>query len=329
MINLLALIVCFSISNRSSSIEDSPCPRNQPVIAYDAKDDAIFLFGGYCSTAKKRLNDLWVFRNNQWKKINQKEAPEARSGHAMVYDAFNDRLLVFGGKNETGQLLNDLWSWNRSAWSQLKATGPVQRQSHALVFNSNTGGVFLFGGSNAEKQSLNDTWIYKDENWKRISSSSIPPARLQHTLTYDSERKKMILFGGFDRTEKGKIVYGDTWEWDEALGWKLIDNNESLARDHHGMAYDFISKSAILFGGYNQGYLGGTWHWRGERWVKHKHTSYGPSARAGKPSLFYNDTAQGVVLFGGWDKGNRPLMDFWKFDGRTSAWSPFVQSSKD
>jgi len=107
----------------------------------------------------------------------------------------------------------------------------------------------------------------------------------------------------------------------------LKNNNEQLARDHHGMAYDWISKSTILFGGYNQGYLGGTWYWRGEGWIKH--TSHGPSERAGKPSLFYNNTAQVVILFGGWDQGNRPLMDFWKFDGKTTSWSPLVQLSKD
>lgn len=327
MINLLALIVCFSTSNLSPCIENSPCPRNQPVTAYDTKDDAIFLFGGYCSTTKKRLNDLWQFKHNQWEKINQKEAPAARSGHAMIYDSIKDRLLVFGGKNEAGQLLNDLWSWNGSVWSQLEVSGPAPRQSHGFAFNSNTGEIFLFGGSNAEKQSLSDTWIYKDERWKEMHSSSVPPARLQHTLVHDSQRDKMILFGGFDRTENGKIVYGDTWEWDKTHGWELKDNNEQLARDHHGMAYDLTSKSAILFGGYNQGYLGNTWQWNGETWTKN--TTYGPSARAGKPSLFYNKAAQMVVLFGGWDKGNRPLMDFWKFDGKANSWSPFVQSAKE
>ena len=284
MINLLALIICVSISNCDPSIEDSPCPRNQPVMAYAAKDDAIFLFGGYCSTTKKRLNDLWQFKNSQWKEIKQDEAPAARSGHAMVYDTFNDRLLVFGGKSEAGQLLDDLWSWNGSVWSKLEATGPAPRQSHTLAFNSSTGEVFLFGGSNVEKQSLDDTWIFKDEGWERINSASVPPARLQHTLVHDAERKKMVLFGGFDRTESGKIVYGDTWEWDKTKGWELKDNNEQLARDHHGMAYDLTSKSTILFGGYNQGYLGGTWHWKGEAWVKHQHS--GPSERAENQACF-------------------------------------------
>ncbi len=321
LISKIALIILiFPISLIYSRAERSPCLRNQPVTAYHIKENKIFLFGGYCSTEKKRLNDLWAFDGMRWESINVKTAPEPRSGHSMIYDSFGERLLVFGGKNEKGELLNDLWSWNGTNWLLLNNSGPPPRQSHRMIFNNDNGDIFLFGGSNAAKQSLNDTWVFNHGKWTKLNRQNSPPPRLQHTLIYDQLRKKIVLFGGFDKTEEKKIIYGDTWEWSSAQGWKLKDKNEKIARDHHAMVYDPESKTTILFGGYNQGYLGDTWSWNGKKWILR--AVNGPS-RAGKPGLMYNNFEKCVVLFGGGNKQNMYLMDFWQFSGTTNLWSMY------
>ena len=287
----------FSTCSVFSQTENNPCPRNQPVAAYHAKEGKIFLFGGYCSAEKRRLNDFWEFDGQGWKAIRTDIVPEPRSGHSMIYDSFQNRLLVFGGKNESGEILNDLWSWNGSIWKKLNESGPMARQSHRMALNTNNGDIFLFGGSNAQSESLNDTWIFSNNKWVEVKSKNTPPPRLQHTMTYDQERKKMVLFGGFSRNGNDKIVYGDTWEWEKSKGWEKINTNDELARDHHAMAYDAKSKRVILFGGYNQHYLGDTRTWNGQEWILL--TNEGPSKRAGKPALMYNAKEQSLVLFGG------------------------------
>ena len=51
-----------------------------------------------------------------------------RSNHSMVWDSQDDLLFVFGGIDEQGNLLNDLWSYNLATqtWKRLNAsTGTV------------------------------------------------------------------------------------------------------------------------------------------------------------------------------------------------------------
>ncbi|MEL7001415.1 MAG: kelch repeat-containing protein [Bacteroidota bacterium] len=309
------LIFLFAISSISiAQMGEKPCPRNQPVISYHEQENAIFLFGGFCSLDKNKLNDLWKYDGQGWVRITNDNPPPVRSGHSMVYDSFNNRLLVFGGKNEKGDLLNDLWSWDGSDWEMLSTDGPRPRQSQRMVINSNNGDIFMFGGSNTEGKALNDTWVFRNGTWIEIESENVPPARLQHTMSYDSKRNRVVLFGGFERTEKGKHIFGDTWEWQSTEGWILRENSDRMARDHHAMTYDLKTEGTILFGGYKDGYLGDTWHWNGEKWQELKIT--GPSARAGKPGLIFDSNNGVVILFGGWDKSNEPLMDLWQIDAQ-------------
>ena len=314
------VILIFPTSLIYAQVETIPCPRNQPVTAYHIKENNIFLFGGFCSTENKRFNDLWKFDGMRWEHIKAESAPEPRSGHSMIYDSYREQLVVFGGKNEEGELLNDLWSWNGANWELLSNDGPAPRQSHRMIFNNGNGDIFLFGGSDATRQSLNDTWVFNHGRWTKLNVQEAPPPRLQHTLAYDEHRKMVVLFGGFDRIEGGKIIYGDTWEWSSTQGWILKDQNEQMARDHHAMVYDLESKTTILFGGYKQGYLGDTWSWNGEKWIQR--SAHGPS-RAGKPGLMYNYLEQCVVLFGGGNDNDMYLMDFWQFSGVTNLWSVY------
>lgn len=309
----ISMSIAFTLLFCVSTVGQNPCPRNQPVIAYHSELESIFLFGGYCSESNTRLNDLWKFADGQWENVENENRPSARSGHAMVYDKANKRLVLFGGKDNNRTLLNDTWIWDGN-WKLLTNEGPPARQSHRLVETDL--GILLFGGSNNEG-SLDDTWFFSDGNWKEMNTTNVPPARRQHTLAFDNDRNVTILFGGFDRSDDSKTILGDTWEFD-GNDWTKKAANPELARDHHAMAYSKASKSAILFGGYRDGYLGDTHLWNGQDW--RKISSQGPSDRAGKPGLVAI-SPQMLVLFGGGDASNLYLMDFWKFNTNSLEWS--------
>src|SRR5262245_27064270 len=50
-------------------------------------------------------------------------APSARRHSAMVYDQARQRVLLFGGVSEGTNLeLDDLWSWDGTAWTRLSAS---------------------------------------------------------------------------------------------------------------------------------------------------------------------------------------------------------------
>lgn len=297
--------------------QEIPCPRNQPVIAYHDDAETILLFGGYCSLKKTRLNDLWVYDGEKWNRLDPTNSPEPRSGHQMVYDKFNKRLVLFGGKGNDNEILNDTWIFKEGKWLKLNISGPPPRQSHRLVYLEN-GRMLLFGGSNHEG-SLNDTWVLTQQEWRSYQSTNSPAARRQHTMSYDAEREKVVMFGGFDRIENAKTIYDDTWEWDVQNGWRMSTANPSMARDHHAMVYDQKNKVTVLFGGYNQTYLGDTWIWDGKIWKEI--AVAGPSARAGKPGFFFHTSLDQPILFGGGDAENQTLMDFWQLNLADATWN--------
>ena len=52
-----------------------------------------------------------------------------------------------------------------------------------------------------------------------------PGARTFHSLAYDSQRARTVLFGG---TPSGS-VFGDTWEWD-GISWSQVAASGPLSR---------------------------------------------------------------------------------------------------
>jgi N-acetylneuraminic acid mutarotase len=84
-----------------------PAPRSNPSLAADTVG-LVWLFGG--KTAVGVDNELWSLnpQTTRWMLYTTTNTPSARSSHDAVWDAVNDQLVIFGGKNATG-VLNDFW----------------------------------------------------------------------------------------------------------------------------------------------------------------------------------------------------------------------------
>lgn len=285
---------------------DEPPARNQPVIAYMDHLGIAVLFGG--NVDGQLSNDTWIW-NGDWLRLAPPKSPPARTGHVMAYDSRSKLLYLYGGRGNDG-LLNDTWVFNGATWKQRNIQGPPARQSHRLAYDANKGKLVLFGGSGPDGESLADTWTYNGIRW--VDQSSPIPGRLQHTMVYDPNRKSIVLFGGFSSKNGIKTVLNDTWEL-RGRKWELTKAEGPKARDHHAMAYDPSTKSVIMFGGYNGGYLSDSWQYINGAW--RLIAPNGP-ARAGKPAMFYDYQSELLILYGGQDATNRPLSDFWRFEGR-------------
>ena len=62
-------------------------------------------------------------------------------------------------------------------------------------------------------------------------------------MAYDSDLKRMVLFGGYDNKNKN-----DTWEWKENR-WTQIADSGLSPRAGHTIIYDSSSKKVFLFWG--------------------------------------------------------------------------------
>jgi len=156
------------------------------------------------------------------------------------------------------------------------------------------------------------------ERWQR----TLPGigVRNAHAMAYDSERGRVVLFGGADEVK----VCGDTWEWDGKT-WTLKSQGGPGPRTFPAMAYDSLRKRVILFGGNRvlfgrnldeNRFLDDTWEWDGRKWTQLKVA--GPPPRAEAAMAF--DRKRGrIVLFGGHNRtkeARNRLGDTWEWDGQ-------------
>ena len=90
----------------------SPPPRLGPTAGYDASSNRMMVFGGAA------YNDVWVLSNanglggtSVWTNTVAQGAagsPIGRYAHTSVYDASGNRMIVFGGSDDT-TYYNDVW----------------------------------------------------------------------------------------------------------------------------------------------------------------------------------------------------------------------------
>jgi hypothetical protein len=148
--------------------------------------------------------------------------PSVRAGHSAVYDPNTNRMIVFGGGNNSGSF-SEVWvltdanglAVNGSPhWLKLSPTGgPGTRVGHSAVYDAETNRMIVFAGVNPEH---NDVWVLSHANgmgglptWSLLTPTGGPPgARVFHTAVfYSPARQRMTIFSG----SVGASLYNDVW----------------------------------------------------------------------------------------------------------------------
>ena len=141
----------------------------------------------------------------------------------MAYDEAVDQVIMFGGytgpEDGTGDYYDDTWAYDAkaNAWTKLEPSGavPPARAYHTMAYDPVTQRTIMFGGAGTADV-LADTWAYdaKANAWTKLEpSGAVPPARADHTMAYDPDMHRMILFGGGRASSK----LDDTWAYDPDL----------------------------------------------------------------------------------------------------------------
>jgi len=91
------------------------------------------------------------------------------------------------------------------------------------------------------------------------------------------------------------------------------------------MAYDWVSRKVVLFGGYSgTAYLGDTWTFDGANWTMLS-PAVSPPARTAA-SMAFDSVNHKLVMFGGYTKQAGYFGDTWIFDGSTGTWEATTPS---
>ncbi len=229
---------------------------------------------------------------SNWKKLDV-NAPPPRYIQNLV--RVEDQLFFFGGKNNTNDGFDDLWTWRRGKWVLIN-TGATKRWDHGFAFHRKSDQIVLFGGRtsgrNNNRIELGDTWVYHNNLWSMLNIDG-PEPRSSFAIAYHSESGQLILFGG----RNGAKVFDDTWAFN-GTSWYQLGISGPEGRMGHSLVHDRKTNQLILFGGHNgKALLGDTWVFDGSVWKK-SNTNFSPSPRMAH-AMEFDDHGTGI-LYGGW-----------------------------
>jgi len=231
-----------------------PPGRTSATAIYDPLRRRMIVFGGGGSGGF--LNDTWALtltNSPQWSALTTLGSPPpARRLHAAIYDPIRDRMLIFGGLDDT-KFYNDTWALSLSGtptWSPVVTTAPPGvRADFASDYDSGNDAFVLFGGSDGVTPRLGDSWSLSlaTATWTLLPTGPGPSARSGHRGVYDPVNHRLVVFGGYDGT-----LLNDTWSL--ALSgppvWSPLPTLGAPApRIEAAMTYDTNRNRVMLFGG--------------------------------------------------------------------------------
>lgn len=273
-------------------------------MVYDFQSSQIVVFGGWNSPSAY-LDDTWIYdySTNSWMSMNPTGPPSARQGAAIAYDSWNDRVILFGGWPPGGGN-GETWTYDyqTNSWTQKNPiASPDGRYNHAMAYDSKHRRVMLFGGFDTPSPGLygDDTWAYDYVNntWSQRFPLNKPSARCSHSIVYNSNSDRLILFGGWT----GSTRLNDTWAYDFSKNnWtKMNPITSPSGRHEYSMSYDSKIDRVILFGGDTGIFGNDTWAY------DYKNDSWKPLLPLKSPSvgigheMVYDSQSDVIVLFGG------------------------------
>jgi hypothetical protein len=168
----------------------------------------------------------------------------------MVYDTARDRLVVFGGIDNGGLVVDDTWEFDGTTWELRSSTGPSPRCEYGMAYDEQRQRVVLFGGAilgGPTNPRFGDTWEWDGHVWVLMSQGG-PAPRASMACAYDSHRGRVVIHGGLATSGGQYVLLDDTWEWNGSQ-WALMTDQGPGPRYVESMVYETARARMFLFGG--------------------------------------------------------------------------------
>ena len=237
-----------------STSGEKPPARFGHTLIFDAPRNRLVVFGGQ---AAGFFSDVWAFglADNTWRRLSADDAgPSRRYGHSAIYDAARERMVISHGFTTAGRF-DDTWAFDLRAesWRNITPAGakPLRRCLHHAVYDGERNRMYLYGGcaSGFGPCPLGDLWTFdlSTNQWSEKRAATTPNPREHYGMTFDSNRSRLLLFGG-----SGEGILNDTWQFDAAGGqWSEVRPTGPVParRYRHQAAYASDRGTSFYFGG--------------------------------------------------------------------------------
>ena len=254
-------------------------------------------------------------RNSQTTRIDSSDKLYVRNAHSMAYDASRHRIVLLGGAG-ISQVCGDTWEWANDKWVRVSTGGPTPRTFASMAYNKAhkqvilfSGNQVLFGDNRSEDTFLNDMWGWNGEQWNEITKPG-PSQRAEACMAFDSQRNRVVLFGGYNRIQTEINLLGDTWEWNGEI-WQKMSESGPPPQNGCAMVYDECRQVIVFWGQNAERTQGETWEWNGQNWNQ---VMTATTARRYNSAMTYDRRKQKTIRFGGWS-GEKRTNDVWEYDG--------------
>jgi len=306
---LKALWILLALVALAAPLSARPPARSLPGLVWHGAFERAILFGGETrrdsSSLRYYLNDAWQWDGKVWVQFYPDNPPPGRSGHAMVYDPWGERVIVFGGKygfdpddNDVTLLRNDTWELVGTSWKAITSSAaPPPRQQPAAAFDVEGNRMVLYGGYDAAGSAIHDTWVLSGSTWTQLPTT----AQVNNpSMVHDPVRHRTLMLGS--NSDGETVMYefvGGTWEQ------RTPENLPECVR-FGAMTFEKRFTRVVFQGGacYNsQPTVAETWVWHGEDWAKLE-----PVPTPGRVTGFglANDPIRAeTLMFGGVDFSER------------------------
>jgi hypothetical protein len=150
--------------SRLLPVPNLPGGRVLAATAADLEGQRLFLFGGAAntSTAPGDASNYRLGLSSLTWYSTAAPGPPPLAETAVVYDSVNNRMLMWGGRDDAGSRPATVWEFSLGAgrWRQVPTTGtgPNGRTGHGMVMDGPRNRVVLFGGNVPGTGSVNETW---------------------------------------------------------------------------------------------------------------------------------------------------------------------------
>src|SRR3989339_349784 len=191
--------------------------------------------------------------------------------------------------------------------------GTVTKTSDTDFLSGTLTGLFVTGSGDSSYLKLNSKWT-------NMNNTSGPSPRNGSYYAFDSNRNKILIFGGYTGTTR----LSDTWAYSLSTNTWESKASGTSSRYKGAMVYAPVADKMILFGGYDGAVYGKTWEYSpsGNGTWTDKLPVSSPSARFSHAMACSTDTSNDtIVLFGGTSDGGTPLGETWVYDVSGNTWT--------